>query len=331
MPRTRLTREERIDRHKRIVEEQLASCPQCEPWDEGDTVWVNGNRTNLIDLLNDCGVPQDEQFRDEVIESLRCPECGNAIVGWEDVGVADPQVIDHRKALHKALKRFGTELSDFTSFLEKAPTLGASHPVGRRLLKDMHAFPKTSLERGTWFRARRLESGRVFTPDDLRIPDSDSVLLPGRFNHLGQAYWYLASSDYTAVKEILGQGEEMAWFQKWIVNPIDPILDLVPFYVDDSDDASDKRAATLPLLATAMIFGGHLNRPVDRERGWKPEYFVPHYVADAAKLSGFKGIRFSSARAGGTNLVIFDRDAPVEADGEPEILNVKTYFKDSPF
>ena len=41
------------------------------------------------------------------------------------------------------------------------------------------------------------------------------------------------------------------------------VLDLVGFGPDDPEPVSDSKVEELPLLATAMIFGGHLNRDVD--------------------------------------------------------------------
>ncbi len=55
-----------------------------------------------------------------------------------------------------------------------------------------------------------------------------------------------------------------------------------------------------------------------RDSPWKPEYFVPRYIADCAKEAGFRAIRFRSARAFGTNLVVFEWDERlVKAVGEP--------------
>ena len=52
--------------------------------------------------------------------------------------------------------------------------------------------------------------------------------------------------------------------------------------------------------------------------------FIPVYVADAAKHAGFKGIRFSSTRSYmDVNLVVFDEDARVKADGKPFTFNLK--------
>ena len=56
---------------------------------------------------------------------------------------------------------------------------------------------------------------------------------------------------------------------------------------------------------------------VDRKKAWKPGYLVPRFVMDAAKLAGFEGILYRSARAlEGQNLVLFRRDWPAECVGE---------------
>jgi hypothetical protein len=283
---------------------------------------VVGHHTDVWDVLISIGVPDDKEIREAVVDGLECPKCGAGIDLSDDVGVRFDFEIDYDIALEKAQRRLGHKLESFAKHLEAYPMLGAAHPVGKRILNEIAAFPRTRLDKTTWYRARRLEGGTQFGPDDIRLPPSDSVLSPGRFNHLGQAHWYLAESDYTAMSETIEPPDTLAWLQKWTVNPLEPILNLARFGPDDPWPNSSSRVDTVPLLALAMIFGGHLNREVDRERGWKPEYFIPHYVADAAKRAGFQGIRFTSIGFGDVNLVIFARDAPVEAEGNPVIANI---------
>ena len=56
---------------------------------------------------------------------------------------------------------------------------------------------------------------------------------------------------------------------------------------------------------------------------WKPEYFVPRFVADAARAAGFRGILYDSNKFEGYNAVLFAWTArEVRPDGEPEILRV---------
>ena len=289
----------------------------CQPW-EGGPVWVIGQQTELDEVLDDCGVPQDEDLRGRVLADVDCPGCGDNLSGHHEVGVKFDFEIAHEHAVERAIEEFGDQLSEFAAFLEEYPMLGAAHSVGHLILDGIGSFPRTRLDKSTWYRARRIEHGRKLGVDDMRLPDPRFVRLPGRFNHLGQAHWYLADSEFTAAAEVVEEDESLVWMQKWIVEHLEPILDLVVFGPDDPNPVRDSRVEELPLLATAMIFGDHLRQDADRAATWKPEYFIPIYVADAAKRAGFKAIRFTSTRAySDPNLVVFDSDAPVEHDGEP--------------
>ena len=132
--------------------------------------------------------------------------------------------------------------------------------------------------------------------------------------------------------EVVKEDEVIVWMQKWVVKGLERVLDLVVFGPDDPEPVSDSDAEALPLLATAMIFGGHLLQDVDRTTNWKPEYFIPIYVADAAKRAGFEAIRFSSSRSyGDPNLVVFSKDAVITADGKPFQFNLGDWTRRCPF
>ena len=156
----RLSREQRIDRYKDVVAQTIVSCPNCQPW-EGGPVWVVGRRTDLDEVLDTCGVPEDEDFREEVVAGICCPGCGDSIDAWPEVGIRFDFETAHERAIKRAERRFGPKLYAFASFLETFPMLGASHPVGRRILKEIGAFPKARLKRGTWFRARRSKAASI--------------------------------------------------------------------------------------------------------------------------------------------------------------------------
>ena len=256
---------------------------------------------------------------------MNCPSCGDSLSEHHDVGVKCEFEVAHERAVDRANQKYGDQLWEFSMYLEKYPMLGASHPVGRLILDEIRSFPEARLKRSTWCRARKIKDGRALGVEEMRLPDPGRVAIPpGRFNHFGQAHWYLASSEPTAAREVIAQGEVIVWMQNWTVDRLEPVLDLVGFEPDDPEPVSDSKVEELPLLATAMIFGGHLNRDVDRTAGWRPEYFIPVYVADAAKHAGFMGIRFSSTRSyRDVNLVVFDEDARVKADGKPFTFNLR--------
>jgi len=71
---------------------------------------------------------------------------------------------------------------------------------------------------------------------------------------------------------------------------------------------------------------------VKRRGGWKPEYFVPRFIADCARASGFAGIRFQSPRHYDRNLVLFAwSDDGLIPEGEPSIIKLSAIKDDEPF
>ena len=196
----------------------------CQPWD-GGPVWVIGKQTDLDEVLDDCGVPEDEELRHRVLADLDCPNCCDNLSEHHEVGVKFDFEIEHERAVDRAIGEFGDQLWEFAAFLKEYPMLGAAHPVGRLILDSIGSFPRTRLDESTWYRARRVKHGRELGVDDMRVPDPQAVpVRSGRFNHQGQAHWYLASSEHTAAEEVVKEGESIVWMQKWVVEHLEPIL-----------------------------------------------------------------------------------------------------------
>jgi RES domain len=326
-----------------LASEQIVSYTSCCSVFEGDYVF-DGDRTAVRDfLLWSMEVPENKV--ESVVTLLKCSNCHGSIDEWDDIEIKPAHEVEEDAAVEYASRRWGKKLTDFAAFLATYPMLGAAHPVGKRILQEIDKFRKVTLPEAVWFRGRRIDAaGRKLTPADLRVPDPTTVAIGiGRFNHHGQAHWYLAEQERSALEEVLDPGETLAWVQRWRVTEMADVLDLVlerrgfeffeSFLADEEAAAGvvgGARADELPVLALAMMWGQHLDRPVDRQAGWKPEYFVPLFVMDAAKYRGFRGIRYTSVHGGGINLVIFDRDAPVTNVGDPEIRELKDLAHDIP-
>jgi hypothetical protein len=308
----------------RIVEQNFVSCPECEPWPEGELRFIDGMAADFRDLVYGVGVPED--LVDDVMAATRCPQCRNSLDGWDEVGTEWPFETQHREGIELAKRRWQRKLDHFAAFLAATPMLGAMHPVGKRILKDIGQFERADLDGGIWYRARR-DEGRVFGADELGVIDPTKYQVPlGRWNHPGQAHWYLAGHPDGALVEVLHSGETTAWVQEWRIPPMAGVLDLLSFGADDPITETKASVGTLPLVAIAMIFGGYFERPADGN--WKPEYFVPLFVMDAAKHAGFTGVRCESAKRGGTNLVLFDPKAPLTANGKPEKMQLHDPARD---
>jgi len=311
-----------IDKEKLIeqLQEEIQYCATCQPYDSGDVVWILGEETELEELLDDFKVP--ESIRDEIAESLRCPNCGCQFERGAQYGKKSAGEILYEKLIDKKQKewfgKYNQSLDDFMGFIEKYPYLGAKHSLGKKIIELMPKFPMKNIETGNWFRARKIIDGKKFTHDDMTAPNPDKIQVgEGRFNHFGQSHFYLSNTDIGAAREMLANTDEkLAWIQNITIHNVNTILDVRVGSQEPDPDAS--------IIATGLIyFSDALNSAVERNKYWKPEYFVPRFVADAAKHAGFNGILYTSNHHYFDNLVIFDLSTiEYEFKGDPYIFTL---------
>ena len=275
------------------VQARLAPCANCQPYDEGEAVWLNLH-TDLDDLMELMGVP--EACREEVAERLDCPCCHQSHELYEEVGYKADEEVRYYELADTWYQEYQGQFDEFHKYLEDFPYLGMNHGFGRRIYKEVSGFPTTKITDDIWYRARRISDGRELTPLDFYPPDpTKCVIGEGRFNHHGKSLFYLAGNEYGAATEVMREDETRAWVQKFRIKGLERILDLIP----EEGWAEEG----LPVIAVGLMYFGALTRPVEREKGWKPEYLVPRFVADCARAQGFEGIAFKSARHYFDNLV----------------------------
>lgn len=307
----RKSREERIEVWAAKVQPSVAYCLNCQAWEDGEYEWVQGGRVQLGDYLEDRRVPQD--LHDDVAKRLNCGNCGTGNFDVDsDIGLPSSGEIAYAERWRSWGKKYSAKLDAFGTFLSRYPYLGASHPLGREVRRMIGDYEVTEIEPASWWRARRAEDARSFQTKNMLPPDESCPVPEGRFNHYGQRVFYVAGEAETALAETLDheKNEVLAWVQEFHFPKIERVLDLLSPDWDEED--------RLPLLALGLL--SHMDRLAPpHDSLWKPEYFVPRYIADCAKEAGFKAIRFRSARAYGTNLVLFEWDERlVEAVGEPQ-------------
>lgn len=184
---------------------------------------------------------------------------------------------------------------DLRQFLERFPYLGLTHEFGQQLYALISDLPKAEIGESIWWRARKAIGSKRLCSGDMYPPRAPEV--EGRFNHFGQSVFYLASEAQAAAREILDDGECLAWIQKFQIHDISRILDLTAI-IPEPDDI-------------AILGLGLINRKLDsmqprKESPWKPEYFIPRFIADCAKHQGFTGIQFHGNKHDHKNLVLFD-------------------------
>jgi hypothetical protein len=307
-----------LDELIEAVEEQVRFCANCQPWEGGEPIWVQGAQTSIEDLLEAVDVPED--LKDEVVSRIQCRNCGSEVGRYDEVGTLHGFEVEHERRIEDAERKYADRLYKFSHYLRSYPYLGAEHQVGRELLKLVKLFPKIGLGKQTWYRARVVLDGNM--PNDLGPPEPDLVAIPeGRFNHFGQAHWYLASTDVAAAMECSRCGQRVVAVQGWHIDRLANVLDLRAWLADgDSIQDGAERTAEVPLLGLALIFGDFTTMSPQAQAGWKPEYFVPRFIADAAKEAGFEGIIYKSERHMSENLVVFDRKSPFSKVEEPRLL-----------
>ena len=325
-----------IDEFIELVQNEVSYCSYCQPVEGGEYIWVFGIQKNLNDLFDEIEVPED--LRDQIASRLVCPHCNNnSFEKFSDYGEKSDYEKEMDRHWQQWHEQYFDEVKDFANHLEQFPYLGLLHPIGRKIHESISSFPLTSIINQTWYRARKPIGAKVLQKKDLLPPEPQEAKAEGRFSHFGQSVLYLASDDQAALAETLDRekGEGIAWVQKYLIHDAGKIIDLRSnsAYADDP---------SLPIIALGLIHD-HLPRftQPNPDSAWKPEYFVPRFIADCAKQQGFDGIAFQSDKHYYVNLVLFGNFmSRVELIGDPNLIKInvnvltsieKDFYKDGKF
>jgi hypothetical protein len=297
----------------------IAECENCAPYMQGEgQMSVEGEEADLDDLPHSIGVP--ERLAERVVANGTCDGCRSSLDGMMTVWIRTTDEVEFHRDVERATRKYGPKLREFQAYLERHPSLGAGHPVGRALVKAVNGVASISVG-GEWYRCIGERDYAVSCQDFLAPrPEQQRSIGEGRFNHAGQAHWYLADSKGTAVSEVLDNQPGVVFVQGFDIQSCERVLDL---YL--SFDRREWPAGVRQLeVALALVMLGAIDARVERGRAWKPGYILPRFVMDAAKQAGFLGILYSSARTVfGRNLVLFERDWPARCVGEPERVEQK--------
>lgn len=301
----------------RLIQPEIVSCPNCEPYDKEDdeTIWAVGDESSLEDVFENYEVP--EKFRDELAAELSCPGCGSNFERWQDVGL-EPESAKTARRRWEEWADLRPRLEEFGTHLEHFPYLGLAHEVGRAIFESVPTFPSTVVGNRVWYRARPIKSGKRLVEAEMGPPPAEKVWSEGRFNHFGQRVFYLASSPVGALMETLDvrNGERLGWVQEFRVDPDFRVLNLET----DHWAAEDER---LPLLALGLINEHLPSLQPNYSLPWRPEYFVPRFIADCARQHGFRGVLYQASKHYGSNLVLFQwTDGEVTPSGEPALREI---------
>lgn len=297
------------------VNKHIAECGDCVSYYQGDGEFsLEGREVGVHWLHNELGLP--DRLAEDLVANAQCDNCGNHVSEMWNVWLRSTKEVEFRAAVDRAITKHRPRIDELKEFLAKHPYLGAIDKTGRLLMRTVAKVGAVTVA-GNWFRCIKERDGKPPTQDDFRAPLEDQPwqISEGRFNHAGQAHWYLADQKQTAIAEVLDDGGGIVWTQEFMIEPCAKILDVSTSIEGDSSPPEIQKIEA----ALALVMMGVLDGYVDRQKAWKPGYLVPRFVMDAAKLAGFEGIQYRSARAyEGYNLVLFRRDWRAECVGEPK-------------
>jgi hypothetical protein len=232
--------------------------------------------------------------------------------GWDD----DTPISSHDWNVEQVLKQHGRAIFDFWHFLHDFPMLGLTHPIGRKIIRELKKSPKIILDQSHWFRASIEREFLLSRPPHELVSEK-------RYNSGGQPYLYLSNNAKCAIAEVTHYKKiKTAWVQRFQVERLENVLDLRPW--NDEDENVDEKDGRYSPFLMALIFCDlltqcpehYFNKEDDKEIKWKCAYLMTRFIADAAHYCGFSGVLYSSVRFPRQNLVVFDYDWIPKADGD---------------
>lgn len=303
----------KIEKFIKYIQPRISYCATCQPYENGEIVWVLGRKVNLEEIFDEYDIPQE--LRDDVVAHLICKGCHRELCRYDDIGLKSKEELkDEQKRFdrwEKWTSKYKVLVDEFQETLEKNPYLGLSHKIGKQIYNGIHKFPSTTIHNEIWYRAIKVRNAKCLSSKDMfpnPFPDSE-----GRFNHYGQSVFYLSSAPNAAAEEVLDlQTEDLAWIQMFRIKNTPGILDLYNYIFEDDE--------AIPILALGLVNDQLRTLTSKKDSPWKPEYFIPRFIADCAKLRGLNGIIYYGAKHREKNLVLFNyHKKDIKPIGKPEI------------
>lgn len=279
---------------------------------------------NSMNFFDELEIP--EKWHKKIYETVKCPVCGNDLDAFTDVCIdfSLGEQEKYNKILNQIAEKSKPRIEEFYQYLCKYPYLGASHKVGKELIKNISTLTTITLKDREWYRARKISDSKIFNKEDMFPPPQDVIIPEGRFNHYGQSHFYLGESENLCASECSHNKSCICWMQKIKIKEMDNILDLTKQYYEYYNSTDKLKVPDLPIAIAGLLLSGKITEYQKNDNCWKPEYFVPRFIADICKEKGIKGILYPSSISFGIDLVIFDfNESDYEFMGEPYLYKYK--------
>lgn len=196
-----------------------------------------------------------------------------------------------------------SRIEDFYNYLIKFPMLGMKHKLGVEMSEKLAGLGSYEIVNRTFYRARELKQNVPYDEDHMWNPPRDrAAIYEGRYNHFGQSFLYMAGDKVTAFKEVIPPWHSACSLIEIAIEEPLNVLDLrrVNFYSED-------KGLDYIILHYMLVHEGSISKETSNPYT-RPEYLVPRFVADCARLNSFDGILFNSTKSQGDNLVLFEPD-----------------------
>ncbi len=302
------------EKYLKKVQCKIEYCLYCQPYDEGEAVWIYGKRTELDDLFYDLNIPAEHWTN--IMEHLVCPYCQHT--GFSlgiDVGLKTKFEKEVDAHMDEVYNLYGSQVQEFEDFIEKYPLLAFKNKLAKRIHKELEEKKLPVIEIiGNFFRARKADSSEVLQKDKMLNPPMGKPT-EGRFNHAGQSHLYLANTKPTAIKEVLSdEGSHLVWVQEFeILEKVNNILDL-------SFEWDVLTPSTSTLLLSLKVYNS-IGRNDRNKENWRPDYYLTRFIMDCAKSLGYNGIKYNSTKEScDFDVVLFyPEQIKVTQKGSPDI------------
>ena len=318
----------------KVLRDNVDGCVLCQPNDEDEVVWL-GEHTCLGELLAK-GQRFEEKAVEQALKEFRCPSCDASLGRDDEVLIKSVDAREVKVFVEGSTDRALVEqLNAFNDFLAQYPYLGASDPLGtgKEIIDAIAASAPIEMGSVVLHRARLFDGdSRIFRSDEMGAPNPAKVkhIPEGRFNHTGQSLLYLSEYEETALAEVSLNKADACVIQKYELKGFGKILNLAYTFRAVGRRLSPLQASLVfngfvsKILPAAIVHNGFVGKRPDGVSCWKPEYFVPRFLSDVARLHGYLGIIFKSAISAGNNVVVFDAYSPhCLPIGEPYIYQRK--------
>jgi hypothetical protein len=177
------------------------------------------------------------------------------------------------------------ELLDFMNFLRSTPTLALNNKVGKKILTFIQNYQNIiNFDSSEFYRSRiRKIEELPFEWEQMKEPPY-GISPSGRYNHLGQAYFYFCDTKDGTIAELSKHLSEES--------KNNSVIQTVKFKPSSSCNAKliDLSAKQMRRYNTFLNF---IQWPLTEDQGNMPKaYLIPSFISDCCKICDIDGIKY---------------------------------------